>query len=181
MSWTSATCSSCGDPREEQPMIMLTSLVVAVSAAILLDRLNFPAGALIGAMVAIAALKLWGPGAPSMSGGIRFVALIVIGWDLGARFDKQLLTTVTNNLAPLALVIICFLVTGWILAWMLWRFGVMDPVTAVLATSPGGLVQMGALTSETQANAALVVGFHLLRIVSVLLLAPVISRLASNQ
>ncbi|MPZ92813.1 MAG: hypothetical protein GEU68_14535 [Actinobacteria bacterium] len=64
---------------------------------------------------------------------------------------------------------------------MLWKFGVMDPVTAVLATSPGGLVQMGALTSETQANAALVVGFHLLRIVSVLLSAPLISRLASNQ
>jgi uncharacterized protein len=162
-------------------MTLVTSLVAAVSAAIVLDRLNFPAGALIGAMVAVAALKIWGSGAPDMPGSIRFVALIVIGWDLGSRFDKQLLATVTNNLAPLVLVIGCFLVTGWILAWVLWKFGVMDPVTAVLATSPGGLVQMGALTSETQANAALVVGFHLLRIVTVLLSVPLISRLASND
>jgi uncharacterized protein len=162
-------------------MTLVTSLVAAVSAAIVLDRLNFPAGALIGAMVAVAALKIWGSGAPDMPGSIRFVALIVIGWDLGSRFDKQLLATVTNNLAPLVLVIGCFVVTGWILAWVLWKFGVMDPVTAVLATSPGGLVQMGALTSETQANAALVVGFHLLRIVTVLLSAPLISRLASND
>jgi uncharacterized protein len=162
-------------------MTLVTSLVAAVGAAIVLDRLNFPAGALIGAMVAVAALKIWGSGAPDMPGSIRFVALIVIGWDLGSRFDKQLLATVTNNLAPLVLVIGCFLVTGWILAWMLWKFGVMDPVTAVLATSPGGLVQMGALTSETQSNAALVVGFHLLRIVAVLLSAPLISRLASNE
>jgi uncharacterized protein len=162
-------------------MMMVTSLVAAVSAAVLLDRLNFPAGALIGAMVAIAALKLWGSGAPDMPGSIRFVALIVIGWDLGSRFDKQLLATLTNNFAPLVLVIGCFLVTGWVLAWMLWKFGVMDPVTAVLATSPGGLVQMGALTSETQANAALVVGFHLLRIVSALVTAPLISRLASSE
>jgi uncharacterized protein len=162
-------------------MILVTSLVAAVSAALLLDRLNFPAGALIGAMVAIAALKLLGNETPSMPGAVRIVALIVIGWDLGSRFNKQLLATLNNNVAPLVLVIACFLITGWVLAWMLWKFGVMDPVTAVLATSPGGLVQMGALTSETQANAALVVGFHLLRIVSVLLSAPLISRLASSQ
>jgi membrane AbrB-like protein len=162
-------------------MVLMTSLVAAVGAALLLDRLNFPAGALIGAMVAIAALKLFGNETPSMPGAIRFAALIIIGWDLGSRFDKQLVATLTNNVAPLLLVIACFLITGWVLAWMLWRFGVMDPVTAVLATSPGGLVQMGALTSETEANAALVVGFHLLRIVSVLLSAPLISRLASGQ
>jgi len=162
-------------------MIYVTSIVAAVGAGLLLDRLNFPAGALIGAMVAIAAIKLLGNEAPNMPAALRVGALIIIGWDLGSRFDKQLVATLTNNIAPLVLVIACFLITGWVLAWMLWRFGVMDPVTAVLATSPGGLVQMGALTSETQANAALVVGFHLLRIVAVLLSAPLISRLASNQ
>jgi membrane AbrB-like protein len=162
-------------------MIYLTSLVAAVGAALLLDRLNFPAGALIGAMVAIAAIKLLGNEAPNMPAFLRVAALIVIGWDLGSRFNKQLVATLTDNVAPLVLVIACFVITGWVLAWMLWKFGVMDPVTAVLATSPGGLVQMGALTAETQANAALVVGFHLLRIVTVLLSAPLISRLASNQ
>lgn len=161
-------------------MVLLTSLAAAVGAALLLDRLNFPAGALIGAMVAIAALKLFGQEIPNLPSGVKIAAFIVIGWDLGARFDKQLLSTVSNNVGPLVLVVACFLVTGWVMAWMLWRFGVMDPVTAVLSTSPGGLVQMGALTSETDANAALVVGFHLLRIVAVLLSAPIISRLASN-
>ena len=161
-------------------MVLLTSLAAAISAALLLDRLNFPAGALIGAMVAIATIKLLGHEVPNLPSGVKIAAFIVIGWDLGARFDNQLLSTVSNNVGPLVLVVACFLVTGWLMAWMLWRFGVMDPVTAVLSTSPGGLVQMGALTSETDANAALVVGFHLLRIVAVLLSAPIISRLASN-
>jgi uncharacterized membrane protein AbrB (regulator of aidB expression) len=57
---------------------------------------------------------------------------------------------------------------------------VPEAVAAVLATSPGGLVQMGALTSEMEANTALVVGFHLLRIVTVLLSVPLISRLAAR-
>jgi membrane AbrB-like protein len=161
-------------------VILVGWVALAVSAAFLLDWLNFPAGALIGAMVAIAGLKLSGATVPEIPGALRFAALVVIGWDLGTKFNKQLLETVTNNLLPLVLVVVAFLVIGWVLAYTLWKLGLMDPATAVLATSPGGLVQMGALTSEIEANAALVVGFHLLRIVSVLLSAPLVSRLAAS-
>jgi membrane AbrB-like protein len=161
-------------------MILVGSIVMAVAAALVLDWLNFPAGALIGAMVAIAGLKLSGAQVPDMPAILRFAALIVIGWDLGTKLNRDLVGAVANNLLPLVLVVGAFLVMGWVLAWVLWRFGLMDPATAVLATSPGGLVQMGALTSEMEANAALVVGFHLLRIVSVLLATPLVSRLAST-
>jgi uncharacterized protein len=161
-------------------MIVFGSIALAVGAAFLLDWFNFPAGALIGAMVAIAGMKLSGAAVPDMPGILRFAALAIIGWDLGARFNKELLGAVTNNIVPLALVVVAFLVMGWLLAWTLWRLGLMDPATAVLATSPGGLVQMGALTAEMEANAALVVGFHLLRIVSVLLSAPLVSRFAAT-
>jgi uncharacterized protein len=161
-------------------MVLLISLGAALFAAFALDRVNFPAGALIGAMVAIAALKLFGSGAPNIPGIVRFGALVIVGWDLGTRFNRQLIDTVSTHVISLLVVVLCFLVTGWALAWMLYKLGVMDPVTAVLATSPGGLVQMGALTSEVEANAGLVVGFHLLRIVSVLLSAPLISRLVET-
>jgi uncharacterized protein len=161
-------------------MNLAVSVVLALGAAYLLDWLGFPAGALIGAMAVIAGLKLYGVEVMEVPGAVRFLALLVIGWELGTKFNKDLLTAVTNNLLPLVLVVAAFLVMGWVLAWTLWKLGLMDPVTAVLATSPGGLVQMGALTSEMEANAALVVGFHLLRIVTVLLSVPLISRLAAR-
>ena len=161
-------------------MNLAVSVVLALGAAYLLDWLGFPAGALIGAMAVIAGLKLYGVEVTEIPGAVRFLALLVIGWDLGTKFNKDLLSAVTNNLLPLVLVVAAFVVMGWVLAWTLWRLGLMDPVTAVLATSPGGLVQMGALTSEMEANAALVVGFHLLRIVTVLLSVPLISRLAAR-
>jgi uncharacterized protein len=161
-------------------MNLAVSVVLALGAGYLLDWLGFPAGALIGAMAVIAGLKLSGVDVMEIPGPVRFLALLVIGWDLGTKFNKDLLSAVTNNLLPLVLVVAAFLVMGWVLAWTLWKLGLMDPVTAVLATSPGGLVQMGALTSEMDANAALVVGFHLLRIVAVLLSVPLISRLAAR-
>lgn len=161
-------------------MILVVSIAMAIGAALLLDWLNFPAGALIGAMVAIAGLKLSGNTVSDIPGALRFVALIVIGWDLGTKFNKQLVATVTNSLVPLVLVVAAFLIMGWVLAWVLWKLGLMDPATAILATSPGGLVQMGALTAEMEANTALVVGFHLLRIVTVLLSVPLVTRLVAD-
>jgi membrane AbrB-like protein len=159
---------------------LVMSLLVAFGAAALLHWMNFPAGALIGAMAGMATLKLSGVQVPDMPGLIRFAALLVIGWDLGTRFSRQLIGAISGSIVPLVLVVTAFVVMGWFLAWMLWKLGVMDPVTAVLATSPGGLVQMGALTTEMEANTALVVGFHLLRIVTVLLSVPLVSRLAAN-
>ena len=161
-------------------MTLAIAIVAAVSVSYVLDWLRFPAGGLIGAMVVVAGFKLSGTAVPGVPGIVRFVALIVIGWDLGSKFSKQLLGTVADNVVPLVSVVAAFLVIGWILAWILWKAGLMDPVTAVLATAPGGLVQMGALTSEMEANAALVVGFHLLRIVSVLLSVPLVSRFAAT-
>jgi uncharacterized protein len=161
-------------------MNVAVSVALAVGAAFVLDWVNFPAGALIGAMVAIAGLKLSGVDVVEIPESLRFAALMVIGWDLGTKFNRELLSTVTSNLLPLVLVVAAFLVMGWVLAWVLWKLNLMDPVTAILATSPGGLVQMGALTSEMDANAPLVVGFHLLRIVTVLLSVPLIGRLAAD-
>lgn len=161
-------------------MILAIAIAAAVSVSYVLDTLRFPAGGLIGAMVVIAGFKLSGTAVPGVPGIVRFVALVVIGWDLGSKFNKQLIGIVADNVVPLVSVVLAFLVMGWVLAWILWRAGLMDPVTAVLATSPGGLVQMGALTSAMEANAALVVGFHLLRITSVLLTAPLVSRFAAT-
>jgi uncharacterized protein len=161
-------------------MILVVAIAAAVAASVLLDWVNFPAGALIGAMVAVAAFKLSGAALPGVPTVLRFAALVVIGWDLGSKFNKELLSTVSGYILPLVGVVAVFLIVSWLLAWILWKVGVMDPVTAVLSTSPGGLVQMGALTSELEANTALVIGFHLLRIVSVLLTVPIVSQFASR-
>jgi membrane AbrB-like protein len=161
-------------------MTLVLALIAVAAASTLLVWVNFPAGALIGAMVAIAAFKLSGASLPGVPGALRFMALVVIGWDLGSRFNKQLLSAVGDYILPLIGVVAAFLILSWILAWILWKIGAMDPVTAVLSTSPGGLVQMGALTSDFEANAALVVGFHLLRVVTVLLTVPLVSRLAAE-
>ena len=42
--------------------------------------------------------------------------------------------------------------------------------TALLATAPGGIAQMGALSAESNVNVPLVLSVHVLRITSVIVL-----------
>jgi uncharacterized membrane protein AbrB (regulator of aidB expression) len=70
---------------------------------------------------------------------------------------------------------------GGAIAWLLWWAGGIDPVTAFLAACPGGLAQMVSVSSEMGANSIIVTAVHLVRLASVLLVAPLIARVLSGN
>lgn len=160
-------------------MEIARSLAIAVSVAFLFERLGVPAGALIGAMVGVATLGL--AGAPTSGPGslLRFGAFVVIGWELGSQVTKETLVSVRQAAMPMLVVVGGLLIASGLLALVLRRAG-LDPVTAFLAASPGGLSQMAALSTEFGANAVLVSVVHLIRIITVLFAAPVIARLVGS-
>src|ERR671915_413562 len=60
-------------------MTLVISIAAALALGTVLELLHVPAGVLIGAMVAIAALRLSGTDAPDMPALLRFGALLIIG------------------------------------------------------------------------------------------------------
>lgn len=155
---------------------LLVTMAAALAGGWIAERLKVPAGALIGAMVAVAALQLTRVGAVELPGGVRFVVYCFLGWLLGQGITADLLGTVRRAAVPVLVCVGLFLVFGGALALGLWRFGGFDPATALLATAPGGLAQMGVLSVETGAQVPLVLAVHLLRVVSVVIAAPVLLR-----
>ena len=63
----------------------------------------------------------------------------------------------------------------------LWRFTDLDVHTALLATAPGGIAQMGALSAEANVNVPLVLSVHVLRITSVIVLMSLGLRLMGER
>ena len=53
--------------------------------------------------------------------------------------------------------------------------------TALLATAPGGIAQMGALSAEANVNVPLVLSVHVLRITSVIVLMSLGLRLMGER
>jgi membrane AbrB-like protein len=152
------------------------TILPALAGALLFERLKVPAGALIGAMVGVAAVNLMGLGTVTAPGWLRFAALASIGWVLGQQFDTDTLRTVRSALLPTLLVVTALMGTGLLLAWLLGLMG-FDAPTAFLAASPGGISQMAIISAEVGADPVVVATVHLVRITAVLLSAPFLVRL----
>ncbi len=156
--------------------VPLVTLAVALAGAFALDRANVPAGALIGAMLGVGAVKLLVGSATELPEPAKFVAYATIGWLVGQSIDRSVVHGLARIAVPLLTVVVVLLAVAGVTAFVLARAGVVDSTTAFLATAPGGLSHMAVLSSDVGANVPVVVGVHLVRVVAVLLLTPFVVR-----
>ncbi|MGY2064391.1 AbrB family transcriptional regulator [Blastococcus sp. SYSU DS0619] len=147
-----------------------TTLVAALVGAALATLLKLPAAPLLGAMVGVGVVKLTSELTFQIPGVGRWIVYVAVGWLLGQTVTKDALGALRSHVVAVLVCVGLFLVFGLVLAWGLWRFTDLDVHTALLATAPGGIAQMGALSAEAQVNAPLVLAVHVLRITSVIVL-----------
>jgi uncharacterized protein len=160
-------------------MELTRTLLAALIGGFVFDRLKVPAGALIGAMVGVAAVNLSGSSTAGTGSVLRFVAFAIIGWELGSQVTRETLSAVRDAAGPIMIVVVGLLAAAAGLGWVLYRAG-LDPLTSFLASSPGALSQMAALSADFGANAVVVTVVHLIRVLIVILTAPIIARLLST-
>lgn len=154
---------------------ILLTLAVAVGGSWLGARLRLPAGGLLLPLVLGATLHATGlldMALPDLLLGAAYAAL---GWYIGLQFDRP---TVIRSLrvlpevllATLALILLC---AGS--AWLLTRMRGFDPLTAFLATTPGGIDAVAIIASGANADAGFVLALQTLRLLAVIAIGPALS------
>ena len=66
------------------------------------------------------------------------------------------------------------LLSGVILGWIFYRLNRFDLVTSLLVTAPGGVLPMSIMAEEMGADVVKVSIFQVVRIIALVLLAPVV-------
>lgn len=159
--------------------MLLRTLIAALVGGYLLERLNVPAGAMIGAMLGVAALNLSGLSVAHVPEWARFLSFVGIGWALGQQFTRDSLQILRESFVVIVVVVAGLLIAGGLLMLLLRLTGV-DVATAFLAASPGGISQMGAISADVGAVVPVVMTTHLIRIFVVVLTAPIVVRFLTN-
>jgi membrane AbrB-like protein len=140
-------------------------------------RIRLPAAAMLGPMILSGALTL-----ASVGGGfavppvLREVAFAVIGLRIGLRFTLATMRTVGRLLVPVTLCILGLLVACFGLAVALALTTPASLLDAYLATTPGGLYAVLAVAFGAGANTTFIVAVQGLRVLVMVLLAPVMVR-----
>ena len=132
-----------------------------------------PAGGIIGALAASAAFRLL-TGRPvpvrAFQIGVQVLAGAVIGLQVSGEFFDQL-----ARLAGAGAVIVSGQTLLWPLtSWMLVRLFGYDLVTAILASTPGGLSGVVATASEAEADEVVVTFVHLVRLSTIIVVVPIL-------
>lgn len=161
------------------PALLATLVVIALGFGIA-RQLRTPAGPLL-ATIALAALAqdLLGLSL-TLPLPLLAVSFAFIGWGIGMRFTRSTLSHAVRALpAVMASIFILIVLCGGIAA-LLVIFADVDPLTAYLATSPGGADTVAIIASSTHVDVAYIMAMQLARFFAVMLAGPTLARVVTR-
>ena len=157
------------------------TLALAGAGAWLATRLRIPAGALLVPMFAGVVLNDTGLLAVELPWWLLAACYALVGWSIGLRFTPAILRH-SARLLPRVLAGICTLIAlcGG-LAWALAYFAHVDPLTAYLATSPGGADTVAIIASSSPVDVPFVMAMQAARFIVVAFCGPAIARFVARR
>lgn len=146
-------------------------LLLPISAC-LAGRLRVPTPWMIGPLVTTIVLVAGGWELPRPTTETMNVTQILLGTGLALSFSVELLREVIQILHWILMGVGLTLVLAAVLAYILSLASSLDPVTAFLAVSPGGMAEMGATALTMGADVPTITAYHLFRLLFILLVCP---------
>lgn len=105
----------------------------------------------------------------------------VIGWAVGLRFTPAILAHAARAFPRVLGSILVLIAVCGLAAWVLARFAGVDPLTAYLATSPGGADSVAIISATTAVDVPFVMAMQMSRLLLVMLTGPWLARLLSGH
>ncbi len=158
-------------------------LAVCMAVGLLVARITrLPAGGLLGPMVVAIALNLagWSLGATPPDLLVE-IAYAVIGWQAGVRFTRASVRLVAGVLPLAFALIVGIIVACACLGVLLSQVTGATLLEGYLATTPGGAYAVLATAISAGTNVTFVVAVQVLRVILMLLIAPVLARLVRQR
>lgn len=159
------------------PAGLLTVVACAGLGGVVARVTRLPVGSLLGPLIVTATVSLVGvPGVAPVPGPLLEPAYAAIGLAVGLRFTVASLRLAARTLPVTLTMIVGLLAASAGIGLLLVPLAGVPPLDAYLATSPGGLYAVLAASASNDVDTTLVLAIQVLRLFSVLLIAPFVGR-----
>nr|WP_293386284.1 AbrB family transcriptional regulator [Phenylobacterium sp.] len=152
-----------------------TIAVAAVGGGVGLAS-RIPAGVLLGPLALGAVLNVMGWVTLELPPVVLIASYAVIGWNTGLRFTREVLAAAARALPQSLGATALLMAFCGALAWLLVVLLHVDPLTAYLATSPGGVDAAAIIAASTKVDTPFVMALQTLRVIVVLAIGPQVAR-----
>jgi membrane AbrB-like protein len=160
---------------------LLETVAVAAIGAWLGPKLRLPAGALLLPMALAAILQDTGWLHIELPPMLLAASYAVIGWSIGARFTRDILLHAARALPRVLLSIIALIAICGGIGYALVMLAGIDPLTAFLATSPGGVDSVVIIAANSTVNLPFIVAMQTARFILILAAGPAMARFMARR
>jgi len=157
------------------------TMALAGAGAFIAPLLRIPAGPMLVPMVAGALLHGSGTMTIELPPWLLAVSYAIVGWNIGLRFTRPILVHALRALPRVAASILALIAICGGFAWVLTWVAGIDPLTAYLATSPGGADSVAIIAASSNVDVPFVMALQTLRFVVVLFAGPSLSHFIARR
>lgn len=144
-------------------------------------KLRLPGGPLLLSIAVGVLLKYMGVFTIVLPHWYLAISFGLLGWGIGFRFSPAVVKHAIKVFPYVLGSILALLFLNGCFAMALVYFADIDPLTAFLATSPGGADSVAIIAASTNADVAFVMTMQILRFLLVLIAGPVLARWLSAK
>jgi membrane AbrB-like protein len=152
------------------------TMVLAVVGAIVGAKSRIPAGPLLIPLIAGIALSCTGLITITLPPWLMAGCYALVGWSIGLRFTREIVLYAAGVFPKIAASTLTLIVLCGGLAWLLHVSVGTDPLTAYLATSPGGADSVAIIAASSNVDLPFVMAMQTARFMLVLLVGPTLAR-----
>jgi hypothetical protein len=152
------------------------TLALAIVGPVLARWLRIPAGAFLVPMIAGIVLTHLGWLRIELPTWLLAASYAMVGWNVGLRFTRPLLIHSARALPRILLCISAMIVMCGGVAWLMVLAIHVDPLTAYLATSPGGSDSVAIIAASSNVDVSFVMAMQTVRMIAVLFIGPVLTK-----
>jgi len=163
------------------PLAFAGTLAVAAAGGWLGVRLKLPAGPMIGALLLGSALNIAGLVHFNLPGWLLALSYAIVGWRIGLHFTREIVKAAARALPRILLSILLLIGISACIGALLSHFAGVDPITAYLATSPGGMDSVAIIAASTKVDVPYVMALQALRFFACVILGPALAKFAVRR
>lgn len=157
------------------------TLGLVLLGIVLGPRCRIPAGIVLLPMIAGSMLHIEGLIQFELPPWFLALSCLLLGWNIGLRFTREILVHAARTLPQIILSIISLMAFCGLLAYLLVYVAGIDPLTAYLATSPGGIESAAIIAASTKVDMPFVMALQMVRLMFVLMIGPPLSRWIAHK
>jgi uncharacterized protein len=152
------------------------TLALAVIGAIVGAKSRIPAGALLVPLFAGIVLSCTHVISITLPPWLMAGCYTLVGWSIGLRFTREIVIYAARVFPKIAASTITLIALCGGVAWLLHVTVGIEPLTAYLATSPGGADSVAIIAASSPVDVPFVMAMQVARFVLVMLVGPILAR-----